>query len=311
VRRRLPLPVALLLALSWAGCATVAIAPPQSVLDARAALGAAKQASADLLAKDEYDHAQRLLAQAESAFGSEQSMTRVDDLAFEARAEAQVAEARARSRTADEEYARLQQAIIAQQSVLLALKEKDRRLQEAVAAAKAQATGRAEAETRAAQAQAARDAEERRRREAEREAEMLRRAQQIKQAEAKVDARGLVIALSGRILFDSGSSKLQANAGSTLDQVAALLKDYPEYHVRIEGHTDNTGDLLLNNTLSQARAESVLTTLTQRGIPFDNLTAVGLGPTRPIASNATSAGRQLNRRVEIVLGKPIPVAVQP
>lgn len=304
MRRSLLRSLTAAMVLSLGACATVAVAPPQSLLDARVALAVAKQADAETLARDEYLHAQRLLAQAEAAFGAEHPMTRVDDLAFEARAEAQVAEALARARSAVAEHLRIQQEILVRQDLLLALQEKDRRLQEAVVAGRAQEAGRLEAEARAAQEQAARIA-------AEKEAEMLRRARQIKEAEVKLESRGLVIALSGRILFDSGSSKLQPGVAATLDQVAALLRDYPDRPVRIEGHTDSTGDLLFNNTLSAARAESVLTYLNQRGTPLDSLSAVGLGPTRPVANNATVSGRQLNRRVEIVIERPTALEARP
>lgn len=299
-----------LTALAWCGCATVPAMVPRSLIDARAALGAAKQAKANLLVPEDYQAAQQLLQRAEAAFAAERNMTSVEDMAFEAQAAAQVAEAFARRRIAQQEYERTQQEIIDQQAMLIALREKNRKLQEAMNTVRQTQAGRAQAEAeaaeaarRAAEAQAARDEEARRRLRAEQEAEMLRKAQKIKDAQVKMEARGLVINLSGRILFDSGSSKLQQGVETTLAQISDLLKDYPDYHVRIEGHTDNTGDLLMNNTLSQARAESVLTVLHQKGISLDCLSAVGMGPSHPIASNAAPAGRQMNRRVEIILEK--------
>lgn len=294
-----------------AGCATVPAMAPRSLIDARAALGSAREAKADLLVPEDFQAAQRLLERAEASFASEQNMTTVEDLAFEAQAAAQVAEAFARRRVSEQEYERAQQDIIVQQTMLMALREKNRRLQDAAARVRQSQAGLSQAEaeaaaakSRAAEAQAARDEEARRRQQAEQEAEMLRKAQQIKDAQVKMEARGLVINLSGRILFDSGSSKLQSGVENTLGQIAGLLKDYPGYRVRIEGHTDNTGDLLMNNTLSQARAESVLDALTRKGVPLDNLSAVGVGPSRPIAANDSPAGRQMNRRVEIILEKP-------
>jgi len=293
-----------------AGCATVPAMTPRSLIDARAALGAAKQAKADLLAPEEYQNAARILDKAESSFSAEQSMTTVEALAFEAQAAAQVAEAFTRRKIAEQACSDAKNEIISRQSMLMALKEKNQRLREAFAAMRQSLAGKDQAEAaaleasrQAAEAQAARDEEARKRRQAEQETEMLRKAQKIKDAQVKMEARGLVINLSGRILFDSGSSKLQRGVETTLDQVSALLNEYPDYHVRIEGHTDNTGDLLMNNTLSQARAESVLTYLNQKGVSLDSLSAVGLGPGHPLATNATSAGRQMNRRVEIVLEK--------
>jgi outer membrane protein OmpA-like peptidoglycan-associated protein len=287
----------LCLLLGVAGCATVPAMAPRALIDARAALGSAREAKADLLMPEDFQAAQRLLARAEASFASEQNMTTVEDLAFEAQAAAQVAEAFARRRVSEQDYERAQQDIINQQAMLMALQEKNRKLQDAAAKIRQSQAG-------LSQAEAARDEEARRRQQAEQEAEMLRKAQQIKDAQVKLEARGLVINLSGRILFDSGSSKLQSGIENTLGQIAGLLQEYPGYHVRIEGHTDNTGELLMNNTLSQARAESVLDALTRKGVPLDNLSAVGLGPSRPIAANTTSAGRQMNRRVEIIFEKP-------
>ncbi|NTV53577.1 MAG: OmpA family protein, partial [Candidatus Firestonebacteria bacterium] len=153
-------------------------------------------------------------------------------------------------------------------------------------------------------AQAAQAEEARLRAAAERENEMLRRAQTIKNAQVSREARGLVINLSGKVLFDSGSSRLQTGAFGQLDEVATLIKAYPDYRVKIEGHTDASGELLANNLLSQARAESVSNYLNQKGISLDHLQSVGLGPARPLVSNRTPAGRQQNRRVEIILEHP-------
>jgi outer membrane protein OmpA-like peptidoglycan-associated protein len=288
-------------AFSAVGCATVPTMVPQSLLDARTALQLAQKDHADLLVAEDFQAAKRQLDKAEASFVAEQNLATIEDLAFEAQADAQIAQANARRRQADQEYEEVQQALITQQTMLMALLQKNQALHSAMRDLQKTQADKTLADQKTAEAQAAKAEEARLRAAAEREAEMLRKAQQIKNAQVTRDTRGLVINLSGKVLFDSGSSRLQQGALSQLDQVALLLKEYADYHVKIEGHTDSTGDLLTNNTLSQARAESVLNYLNQKGILLDNLQAVGLGPTRPLASNSTTAGRQLNRRVEIIL----------
>ena len=290
-----------LLAAALAGCATVPAMVPQSLLDARTALQLAQKDHADLLVPEDFQAARHELDKAESAFSAEHSLATVEDLAFEAMADAQIAQANARRRSAEAENESVQQALATQQAMLIALMQKNQVLNAVAQKLQQSQADKAAADQKAAAAQTAKEEETRLRAAAEREAEMLRKAQAIKNAEVKREARGLVINLSGKVLFDSGSSRLQSGALSQLDQVAALVKDYPDYRVKIEGHTDSTGDLLANNTLSQARAESVLNYLNQKGISLDNLQSVGLGPSRPLVSNSTPANRQLNRRVEIIL----------
>jgi outer membrane protein OmpA-like peptidoglycan-associated protein len=294
-----------------AGCATVPVMVPQSLLDARTALQLAQKDHADLLVPEDFQTARHELDKAESSFAAEHSLATIEDLAFEALADAQIAQANARRRQAEAEFESVQQALATQQSMLIALMQKNQALSAAAQKLQASLADRAAADQKAVAAQAAKEEEARLRAAAEREAEMLRKAQAIKNAQVTREARGLVINLSGKVLFDSGSSRLQQGALSQLDQVAELVKDYPDYRVKIEGHTDSTGDLLANNTLSQARAESVLNYLNQKGISLDNLQSVGLGPTRPLATNATPAGRQLNRRVEIILERKAEKAVTP
>jgi outer membrane protein OmpA-like peptidoglycan-associated protein len=83
-----------------------------------------------------------------------------------------------------------------------------------------------------------------------------------------------------------------------LDRLVKLLKDVPKLKIEISGHTDNTGSATLNNELSKARAEAVVTYLKSKGITADRLTSEGYGSSQPIASNNTTAGKQENRRTE-------------
>jgi outer membrane protein OmpA-like peptidoglycan-associated protein len=106
------------------------------------------------------------------------------------------------------------------------------------------------------------------------------------------------VALYG-VLFDFNKSSLQAASDPVLQQILDLLKKNPTQTIEVQGHTDNVGGDAYNQTLSEARAKAIVTWLTQRGITGNRLTAKGLGKTRPIADNATDAGRAKNRRVEI------------
>jgi outer membrane protein OmpA-like peptidoglycan-associated protein len=123
--------------------------------------------------------------------------------------------------------------------------------------------------------------------------------QQLADLQAKKTDRGMVLTL-GDVLFDTGQATLKPGAASILDRVAAFLNDNPMVNVRIEGHTDSTGGADFNQVLSQNRAAAAATALQTRGVPPSRITAVGKGQELPVASNATSAGRQQNRRVELV-----------
>ena len=101
------------------------------------------------------------------------------------------------------------------------------------------------------------------------------------------------------VLFDFNKSTLQPASDPVLQQILDLLKKNPTQKIEVQGHTDNVGGDAYNQTLSEARAKAIVTWLTQHGIAASRLTAKGFGKTRPIADNATDAGRAKNRRVEI------------
>ena len=118
--------------------------------------------------------------------------------------------------------------------------------------------------------------------------------------QAKQTKRGLVVTMGG-VLFRLNESDLMPGAMRTIDQLAQFLKNHPEYNASAEGHTDSTGSASYNQQLSERRARSVIMALQARGIEAERLTAKGLGENYPVASNDIAAGRQQNRRVEIVL----------
>ena len=111
--------------------------------------------------------------------------------------------------------------------------------------------------------------------------------------------RGLVLTLSD-VLFDTGGATLQPGAYGPLDRLATVLKEQSDRKVLIEGHTDNVGSDQNNLGLSERRAQSVLASLTQRGVDRNQVSAVGKGENFPVASNDSAAGRQSNRRVELI-----------
>ena len=112
--------------------------------------------------------------------------------------------------------------------------------------------------------------------------------------------RGVVLGLSG-VLFDVGQSDLKPGAERNLQRIAEILQQYPNYQLSVEGHTDSTGSQELNRRLSTERAAAVKQALVAGGLDESRIAAQGFGPSQPVATNATRAGRQANRRVEIVV----------
>ena len=123
--------------------------------------------------------------------------------------------------------------------------------------------------------------------------------------ETRREARGLIVNLSD-VLFDTGKATLKPGAREKLSKLAGILVAYPgAYRIEIEGHTDSVGTEERNLKLSQARAESVRDYLAQSGVKSDRIIAArGFGESKPVASNETAAGRQVNRRVEIIIADP-------
>jgi outer membrane protein OmpA-like peptidoglycan-associated protein len=131
---------------------------------------------------------------------------------------------------------------------------------------------------------------------------------QSAQLQAEVDAlkakqtdRGLVLTL-GDVLFDTGRASLNPGAAMKLERLAAFLNEHPDRRVQIEGFTDSVGGDAYNQDLSERRAEAVKAALTMRGIDPSRVSTEGYGKAYPVASNSDSGGRQLNRRVEVVIG---------
>jgi len=123
---------------------------------------------------------------------------------------------------------------------------------------------------------------------------------QIAELNAKATDRGLVVTL-GDLLFETGKAELKGGAASNLSKLSAFLTKYPDRTVIIEGHTDSVGSDDSNQSLSQRRANSVQQFLLAQGIASNRLSAAGKGENFPVASNDSNSGRQMNRRVEVII----------
>jgi len=113
-------------------------------------------------------------------------------------------------------------------------------------------------------------------------------------------ARGLIVSMSD-VLFDTGKFSLKSGAREKLAKVAGILLAYPGLNIEVGGYTDNVGGDAMNQTLSENRAASVRDYLVQEGVSTNSVSAKGFGNTLPVASNDNSAGRQQNRRVELLV----------
>jgi outer membrane protein OmpA-like peptidoglycan-associated protein len=113
-------------------------------------------------------------------------------------------------------------------------------------------------------------------------------------------ARGLIVSMSD-VLFDTGKYTLKSGAREKLAKVAGILLAYPGLNIEVGGYTDNVGGDAMNQTLSENRAGSVRDYLVQQGVASNSVSARGFGNTLPVTSNDTSAGRQQNRRVELLV----------
>ena len=103
--------------------------------------------------------------------------------------------------------------------------------------------------------------------------------------------------------FETGSAKLKPESEGQLNNLTAIMKAYPKVHIRLDGHTDNTGDAAKNKALSKQRANAVKAQLVKKGIDAKRIDTRGYGDAKPIASNDTDAGRAQNRRLDVVITK--------
>jgi outer membrane protein OmpA-like peptidoglycan-associated protein len=157
--------------------------------------------------------------------------------------------------------------------------------------------GRARAEARAKELEQDRDLNDRL------NAQLRRLQAQVAELQARETERGLVLTLGSDLLFDVGEAKLKPGGRRALANLARFMSQHPERKIAIEGFTDASGSPEANKRLSARRAQVVRAALVREGIEPDRIEARGLGAAYPIASNESAGGRQLNRRVEILIGE--------
>lgn len=246
------------------GCS--ASAPPKELVDARQAYQQASNGQAAQLVPAELHKAEVALETAEKAFQEDPDSYTTRDLAYIADRKAKMAEGLANSAVEKAATEKANKAYEAEQA------ENLRSAKDDLAASK---------------------------RETELKNEQLAAA--LAKLAAKEDERGLVITLSGSVLFASNESVLMPAAQNKLDEVANALLTSKERKIIIEGHTDSQGSASHNMDLAQKRAEAVRTYIISRGYSSDLISAQGVGEGRPIADNSSAEGRANNRRVEIVI----------
>ena len=248
--------------------------------------------------------------QAEEAAASERAAAAAREAQAKAAQEAE-AQARALAQKQKEEAdarAALEKAA-AEQSRLAAEQSKTAAEQAAAAAAQAKAASEAdararelaEASEREAQQKAAADRAAAEKAEAEKAELRARLLEQFNRVLPTKDSdRGLIVNL-GDVLFDTAKSNLRPPAREALAKLSGIVLNYPTLRLTIEGHTDSTGTPAFNQKLSEQRASAVRDYLVAQGLSADSISTAGLGESMPVGDNKTVAGRQLNRRVEIIV----------
>jgi len=273
-----------------AGCAS-AIAPPELV-SARTVYDRASKGPAATLNPTDLHTAKESLDAAEQSFANEGDSQVTRDLSYTAERRTETAESRARA----------MQALSEKEQVISQMHAKTEVQAKMTAEQLARANQQLANKDQALQAQGAQlQTEVQRRQEAEKRAAQAA-SDLAKLAAVKQEPRGMVITLSGAVLFTSGKSDLLPAAQLKLNDVAkALIEQDPDSKMVVEGHTDSQGAAAANQELSQKRAQAVRDYLVSRGIAGDRITAQGYGQTRPVGENNSPEGRANNRRVEIVV----------
>jgi outer membrane protein OmpA-like peptidoglycan-associated protein len=318
----------------FAGCATM---PPNELINARSAYQRASVGPARQLVPAELHKAHEALELAEQSFRKESDSYKTKDLAYVAQRKSERAGAlgamaadKASKEKADADFQKRQAEIVKQGKQDLSDSEKrtaDAQAELDKAAAVKASKDKADAERAAVQeskdkADAERAAVQASKDKADAElqkqqAEIVRQGKQdlsdsekrtadalaelAKLAAVKEEERGLVVTLSGGVLFRSAESTLLSSAQVKLDQVAKALLAIRARNLIVEGHTDSQGSTSYNQGLSQRRADAVRDYLVQRGYPADRIQTRGKGEESPIATNASPEGRANNRRVEIIV----------
>lgn len=268
----------LVIGLAAAALAACAAAPDTSpeVNEARARVESlARSPLAATAANQDLASARSALAQAEQALEEREDREMVAHLAYLAERRAEIGLERVREAEARQ---RIEKAETERSAVLIESRE---------AAARAAEAAAQESRESALQART--------------ELEDLR--SEYAALAAKQTDRGMVLTL-GDVLFDTGLATLKPGATSEIERLANFLRQHPEMRIRVEGHTDAVGTEAYNEELSRRRAQAVADALTGLGVESGRIDVIGKGEGLPVVSNDTAAGRQQNRRVEVVFSDP-------
>jgi OOP family OmpA-OmpF porin len=261
-----------------AGCAGQR---PASLDRAQSSLTQAQQDPAVAqYAPAQLSEARATLTQAERVWDNERDSEETSHLAYLTEQKAGIAVAVAQQKVAEDEAQRLRAQ---QENIRLGARTREAEF------------ARAQAETATEQAQAATD----------QAVAATARSQALEQELAALKAsdteRGLVMTLQEGVLFEYNKAELKSGAMRSLEPLITFLREHPDRTLLIEGHTDSTGSNSYNSDLSQRRAEAVRGFLASNGISADRIVARGYGESYPVTTNTTEAGRQQNRRVEVVI----------
>ena len=294
---------------------------PLEMYQARNAVDIAKSKGADKYAPEIYNKAEGSLKIAEELLQkkadkeeiisaarltvqvSEDSRALAADRQEQERVNKEREEAAAKAKTEAEAKAATEAA-----AAKLKADEEAKRQAELAAANEARLKAQAKAEADALQAQAnalqAKEAAARAENERVRKAAEAARADLLSQLNRVLDTkdtpRGLVVNMAD-VLFDTGKYDLKSEAREKLARLSGILATHPDLQLNVEGHTDNTGGVQINQTLSEQRAQAVAKYLVDQGVSGKNLKSMGLGDSQPVADNSSATGRQKNRRVEIIV----------
>lgn len=281
-----------------AGCATTA-EPPAPLQEARNAYSKAQSnPHVPRFAPTELNEAGKTLNEAERLWREDADQDVMAHHSYLAKQRARIALSTAQARTA---RAKIEHAEVERRNVVAEARrlETQAELRQAESARKQTASELVQAEREREEALEARRQAELARQQAEQAFEKMRA--ELKELKAEQTDRGWVLTLGSEVLFDVGEATLKPGARRAIENLAGFLRNHPKQRIMIEGFTDNTGSRDFNLALSHERAGAVKQAIVQAGIDPQRIDTRGHGEAFPVASNATTAGRQLNRRVEVVV----------
>jgi outer membrane protein OmpA-like peptidoglycan-associated protein len=291
---------------------------PLDLLEARNAVVIAKAAGAQQYAPDSLTKAEDMLQRAEDYYQRNQGITPIGTAARGAtqmaedarvltlrRKEQAKIDAERRAHEEAQAKAEADASAAQQQAAQAQAQEADARRQQAEAQAQQQAAlaQQQQAEAAAAAAQQAASLADQQRKEAIRQKEAMRArllAQLNQVLQTRDTARGLIVSMPD-VLFDFNKYTLKPETRERLARISGIVLAYPDLKLEIDGYTDSIGSDEYNQTLSDKRAEAVREYLTSSGVAANNVTSRGFGKADPVADNSTATGRQLNRRVEMIV----------